>query len=111
MKSNLGGKLKFINHACFYVESSDSIIICDPWLEGLAFNNGWALLDKSTSNKQTIKDLISSKKKIFIWYSHEHSDHFSISFLKDFKKLHKSFTVIFQNTLDKRILKFLCLVT
>ena len=83
MYSNYAGKLKFINHACYYLQSARSILICDPWIEGLAFNNGWSLLDKASSNQETIKDLICSKKKIFIWYSHEHSDHFSISFLKE----------------------------
>ncbi len=107
MKSSFNGQLKFINHACFYIESSNSILICDPWLEGLAFNNGWSLLDESSSNNETIEDLIRSKKKIFIWYSHEHSDHFSISFLKDLYKKFKNFTVIFQKTLDRRIIKYL----
>ncbi len=107
MKSNCNGQLKFINHACFYIESSTSILICDPWLEGLAFNNGWSLLDESSSNKETIEDLIKSKKKIFIWYSHEHSDHFSISFLKDLHQTYTNFSVIFQKTLDKRIIKYL----
>ena len=82
MKSSFNGQLKFINHACFYIESINSILICDPWLEGLAFNNGWSLLDESSSNKETVEDLIRSKKKIFIWYSHEHSDHFFNKFSK-----------------------------
>ena len=107
MNSNNDGKLKFINHASYYVESKNSILLCDPWLEGLAFNNGWSLLDKKSSNKETINELIKTKKKIFIWYSHEHSDHFSISFLKKFYESKNNFTVIFQNTLDKRIIKFL----
>ena len=107
MKSSFNGQLKFINHACFFIESSNSILICDPWLEGLAFNNGWSLLDESSSNKETVEDLIRSKKKIFIWYSHEHSDHFSISFLKALHQKFKNFTVIFQKTLDQRIIKYL----
>ncbi len=107
MKIDNEGKLKFINHACYYIESKNSILICDPWLEGLAFNNGWSLLDESSSNKEIIKELTKSKKKIFIWYSHEHSDHFSISFLKEiYTKIPKTI-VIFQKTLDKRVIKFL----
>lgn len=101
------GDLKFINHACYYIESMNSILICDPWVEGLAFNGGWSLLDQSSSNKETINDLIKSKKKIFIWYSHEHSDHFSISFLKEIYTKIPKITVIFQKTLDKRVIKFL----
>tara|TARA_B100000242_G_scaffold169118_2_gene121005 strand:+ start:353 stop:1729 length:1377 start_codon:yes stop_codon:yes gene_type:complete len=101
------GKLKFINHACYYIESNKTILISDPWLEGLAFNNGWELLDKSSSNKNTIKELIKSGKKIYIWYSHEHSDHFSISFLIESFKAIKNLTVIFQSTLDKRVINYL----
>ena len=101
------GKLKFINHACYSIESDKTILISDPWLEGLAFNNGWELLDKTSSNKKTLKELLNSGKKIFIWYSHEHSDHFSISFLIDSYKSIKNLTVIFQTTLDKRVINYL----
>ena len=107
MISKSDSNLKFVNHACYFVETEKSILICDPWLEGLAFNNGWSLLDNTTSNKEIIQDLISSKKNIFIWFSHEHSDHFSTSFINEFYRLFSSFTVIFQFTLDKRIIKFL----
>lgn len=101
------GKLKFINHACYSIESNKTILISDPWLEGLAFDNGWELLDKSSSNKNTIKELIKSGKKIYIWYSHEHSDHFSISFLIESYKSIANLTVIFQTTLDKRVINYL----
>ena len=55
--------LKFLNHASFMIESSDSILLCDPWLEGCAFDNGWSLLDKSTDNLQILSYLETSKKK------------------------------------------------
>ena len=107
MVSKSDGKLKFLNHACYYVQSKNSILICDPWLEGLAFNNGWSLLDNSSSNIGTIKELLDLNKKIYIWYSHEHSDHFSISFLKELIKFNGLFTVLYQKTFDKRIINFL----
>ena len=28
-------KLRFINHASFSVETDKSILICDPWVEGM----------------------------------------------------------------------------
>lgn len=31
-------KLQFINHACYLYEGTDCIILCDPWVKGLAFN-------------------------------------------------------------------------
>ena len=66
MKSSFDGQLKFINHACYYIESKNSILICDPWLEGFAFNKGWSLLDKSSSNNETIEDLKDQKKSFYM---------------------------------------------
>ena len=98
--------LKFLNHASFMIESSDSILLCDPWLEGCAFDNGWSLLDKSTDNLQILSYLETSKKSLFVWYSHEHSDHFSVKFLKQAKALGVRFSVILQKTLDRRVANF-----
>lgn len=101
------GKLQFINHASYLIECDEFIFICDPWLEGTAFNEGWALLDKSTSNDQLIDKVSSSKKKIFIWYSHEHSDHFAIPFLKKLKSKRADTKFYFQNTEDDRVVSYL----
>jgi len=49
---------KFINHASFLLESDQSILLIDPWLEGSAFNNGWHLVDRSTSNIEMVNYLI-----------------------------------------------------
>jgi UDP-MurNAc hydroxylase len=101
-------KFTFLNHASFLIETTYSFLLIDPWYESLAFNNGWSLLDKSTSNKKIIKKLLTEpQKKIFIWYSHEHSDHFSISFLKEIKKYKLDISIFFQKTLDKRVVIFL----
>lgn len=97
---------KFINHASFLLESDQSILLIDPWLEGSAFNNGWHLVDRSTSNIEMVNYLIKKNKKIFIWYSHEHSDHFSISFLKSIKNL-DNIKIIYQKTHDNRVKSFL----
>ena len=99
--------LEFVNHACFFYENIDFIFICDPWVEGTAFNDGWNLLDCSTSNKELISKLSKNTKDIYIWYSHEHSDHFSISFLKELKGIENAVKIFFQNTFDKRVKKYL----
>jgi len=88
------------------VESTNSILIIDPYIEGLAFDNSWALLDKSTSNKEIVEYLTTQKKNIFIWYSHEHSDHFSVSFINALKKMKVDVTVLFQKTKDQRVISF-----
>ena len=37
-------KLTFLNHASYIVETESSLLIVDPWVEGYAFDKGWALL-------------------------------------------------------------------
>jgi hypothetical protein len=100
-------ELHFFNHASFAIERDSEILLIDPWYEGTAFNNGWALIDGSTSNSYVIEWLKKTNKKIFIWYSHEHSDHLSISFLKSISKEKINIKIIFQKTLDGRVRKFL----
>ena len=48
-------KLTFINHASYVVETDNSLLIVDPWVEGGAFDNGWSLLDKSITNKVLVE--------------------------------------------------------
>ena len=66
-----------------------------------------ALLDRSTSNQELVDHLTSLKKNIYLWYSHEHSDHLSFSFLRTLQKTKLNFTVLFQKSADKRVFKFL----
>jgi hypothetical protein len=90
------------------VESDSALLLVDPWLEGPAFNNGWSLLDQSTSSEALIGTLNKSGLPVFIWFSHEHPDHFSIPFLKKFKEQFRGIaTFLFQQTLDKRVVGFL----
>ena len=100
-------KFTFLNHACYVIETDKSILLVDPWVEGYAFNKGWALLDKSTSNEKLYSFLSNSNKKIFIWVSHEHSDHFSVPFLLGLKKLKINAKFIYQKTLDGRVANFI----
>ena len=88
----------FINHASYVVESKKSVLIVDPWVEGGAFDNGWALLDKSISNQMLVKYLTEIDKSKYIWLSHEHSDHFSLPFLKALKESNVEVKFIFQKT-------------
>lgn len=105
MNKNL---LTFVNHASFYVANDQTLLLVDPWVEGTVFNNGWGLLDTSTSNAALVRQVAARGLKTYIWFSHEHPDHFSISFIK---KLKQDFvgkvTMLFQQTKDKRVLTFL----
>lgn len=98
--------LRFLNHASYVIESRDSLLLVDPWVEGYAFDKGWALLDKSTSNENLLEYLSTVEKKKFIWISHEHSDHFSVAFVNGLKKRDLAATFIFQKTLDRRVASF-----
>lgn len=101
-------QLTFVNHACFHVANDSTLLLIDPWLEGAVFNNGWSLLDNATSNAAMVRDLNTRKLNTFIWFSHDHPDHFSMAFIK---KLKQDFlgkvTILFQQTSDKRVLGFL----
>lgn len=100
--------LTFVNHACFHVSNDETLLLVDPWLEGAVFNNGWSLLDSSTSNAALVRDLSGRKLNTFIWFSHEHPDHFSISFIQKLKQeFAGKVTLLFQQTKDKRVVGFL----
>lgn len=100
-------KLIFINHASYIIETDNSSLIVDPWVEGGAFDNGWSLLDKSVTNKILVEYLTKTKKAKFIWLSHEHSDHFSVPFLKALKNSEVEVKFLFQKTLDGRVAQFI----
>lgn len=105
--TNSSPKLTFLNHASFMVENDDAVLLIDPWYEGSAFNQGWSLIDTSVKNDDVIKKLIKRNKEIFIWFSHEHSDHFSVPFVKKLKNQSIRLTFLYQKTLDGRVRDFL----
>jgi hypothetical protein len=96
--------LRFNNHAGYLLQTDDHLLLVDPWLEGTAFHDGWALLDASTSNAALVDLLQASAKPVTVWYSHEHSDHFSLSFLRALKQAAlPDVRIAYQRTLDHRV--------
>lgn len=94
-------KIQFLNHACFSVEYDDHCLLCDPYLSGNSFNDGWDLI------VDNIQHTFDFKKKNYIYFSHEHPDHFSIPYLNGIQKNERSnIKIIYQNTRDKRVKKF-----
>jgi hypothetical protein len=91
-------KIEFVNHSSFIVEYNSIRIICDPWLEGSVFNNGWDLI---APTKFAYEDFQNIQ---YIWFSHEHPDHF---FPPNIKKIpptcRQQIVVLFQATDDKRV--------
>lgn len=97
--------VKFINHASVIISDGKIKVLSDPWYTGDAFHKGWNLLHeiKNKDIGMFLSDLTH------IWISHEHPDHFSISFFKTFAQEIKdaSIIILFQKTQDKRVYKFL----
>jgi len=91
-------KIEFVNHSSFIVEQQNTRIMCDPWLEGSVFNNGWNLISPTVFSYDDFSSIN------YIWFSHEHPDHF---FPPNIKKIPQQFraniTILFQFTLDKRV--------
>lgn len=99
-------KVQLINHASIFIKiDKDMSILSDPWYEGQAFDNGWSLLHQN-NEKFILKTLEETN---YIYISHEHPDHFSISFFKKYSKLikEKNIKIILQKTLDQRVENFL----
>ena len=91
--------IEWVNHASFIVESASVRLICDPWLSGTAFNQGWSLLSP-TKLKPEEFDRITH-----IWFSHEHPDHFSPQNLRNIPEaIRRNIKVLFQRTDDKRVI-------
>jgi len=93
-------KIQFINHASVIFKCGETKILTDPWYCGHPFNNGWSLLVE--------KDIDINKLDFnYLWYSHEHPDHFSIA---DIKKINedrkKEITILFQKTPDQKVKGF-----
>lgn len=69
-------RLTFVGHAAVLLEQGEVGLLCDPWLVGDAFNEGWAMwpaprLDDAELDRVT-----------HLWVSHEHPDHLSVATLR-----------------------------
>ena len=64
----------FVSHAGFLVCAGSTRILVDPWTQGKAFNNSWALVSRPYN--------VDYMQVDYIWVSHEHPDHFSVPTLK-----------------------------
>ena len=98
-------KIEFINHASVLVSNKHVSLLSDPWYQGDAFHKGWNLIHEFSDHE--IINLLG--RVTHIWISHEHPDHFSISFFLKFKKviIDNNVKILFQKTDDKRVESFL----
>lgn len=94
-------KILWVNHASFVIQSSGTNLICDPWLEGKAFDNSWALTSPTVFQYKDFENISH------IWFSHEHPDHFSPPCLKKIPEAsRKKIEVLYQPSKDKKVIQF-----
>lgn len=94
-------KLHFVNHASFVVERGPLRLICDPWLDGPVFNDGWDLLAPTKFRYEDFAGITH------IWFSHEHPDHFNPPNVKKIpEEYRRKITVLFQQTHDKKVVRY-----
>lgn len=93
-------RLTWVNHASFLLESGNVRLLCDPWIEGTVFNNGWHLLSPSRFSYSDFA------RVTHIWFSHEHPDHFLPPNLKRIpEEFRRRIKVLFHETRDKRVVR------
>ncbi|MEE2786216.1 MAG: MBL fold metallo-hydrolase [Myxococcota bacterium] len=94
-------EIHLVGHACVLITWGDVRLLCDPWLTGTAFLNGWAHLVESTES-------ITSLNPTHIWLSHEHPDHFSPRDLLAVDPAKRGqIEVLYQTTKDRKVASFL----
>ena len=94
-------RIEFVNHASFITEFNGVRLMSDPWLHGPAFNNGWDLISETVFKTEDFATID------YLWFSHEHPDHFSPPVLKAIpRELRQHVTVLYQECRDKKVLKF-----
>ena len=93
--------IDWVNHASFVIRRGGVGLLCDPWLVGTAFDDGWAL-HSPTALAPDVLDAVTH-----IWVSHEHPDHFSPGSLKTIPEAQRpSIEVLYQPTKDRKVLEF-----
>lgn len=93
-------KIEFVNHASLLLSHGEVRLLCDPWLRGNAFNDGWALLAPTVLSAKELGDVTH------VWYSHEHPDHFSPRCLAEIPEDRRArITVLFHESRDRKIVR------
>jgi UDP-MurNAc hydroxylase len=94
-------RMEWVNHASFIVRSGSVALLCDPWLHGTAFNEGWTLHSPTKLSYDDFADITH------IWFSHEHPDHFNPPNLNKIpEQYRRKIKVLFHCTKDKRVVNF-----
>ena len=76
--------IEFVNHSSYIINFNGKKLITDPWLEYRVFNEGWQLLSSSKMEYDDFRHIN------YIWFSHEHPDHFMPRVIKNIPEISKS---------------------
>jgi UDP-MurNAc hydroxylase len=77
-------EITYLGHAGFLVETGSTVVVTDPWLspEG-AFDSAWFQYPCNHHLGTLVREkLRDTSKRVFVYVSHEHRDHFDPEFLK-----------------------------
>lgn len=88
-------KLTYLGHAGFCVETEKAIVIMDPWLSPSgAFDSAWFQFPCNHHLASFVQEkLRDSQKSHYIYISHEHKDHFDITFLSSLQSSNFTFVI------------------
>lgn len=90
--------IEWVNHASFVTSLNGVRLICDPWIEGTAFKDGWQLLAPSTMRYDDFERITH------LWLSHQHPDHFAPTNLSQIPPgIRRRITVLYKQTPDKLV--------
>ena len=94
-------KVTNVGSACFLIEIGGIRLLTVPWITGVGFINGWAPLIELESYE-------IFRGVDYIWFSHEHADHFHPPSLRKLSQLWDRFPkVLFQRTFNGRVKNYL----
>jgi len=97
-------KTTMIGHAGLLIETSNKIIVCDPWLSKTgAFLCSWHQWPRNDNLGDEIMNKIM--KADYLYVSHLHRDHFDEEFLTGYFKTNPDVTVLLPKFSEPNILK------
>ena len=87
-------KITFLGHAGFCVETSEVIVITDPWLSPTgAFDSAWFQLPCNHHLAAFVEEKLGdANRERYVYISHEHKDHLDLAFLGSLRS--RDFTVV-----------------
>jgi hypothetical protein len=93
--------IEWVNHASFLLTRGEVALLCDPWLDGTAFDDGWLHLSPTRWSPA------DWARVTHLWFSHEHPDHFSPSNVRAIPPAERTrIEVLYQRSLDQKVIKF-----